>query len=407
MAPAIKLAREGFALTATVSNVMTNNFDIFNQPGYEWMTNDGLPYAEGDIFKNEDLANTLEKIAEGGIDEFYKGDLAQTIVDGLQAGGSLITMEDMENYTCNIKECISTNYYGYDVVTTEPPSNGGDWLLEALNIMEEHDVKSMGYNTPEYLFTMNEALRIGLVDCLAFAGDPAFFDLPIDQMISKEYGAERAKLIPTDGKAVESYPAGDLPVSKLATADDGKHTSHISVMDSYGNVVSTTNTLGNAFGCTFSIPGTGFFWNSHMANLEHDPAKSDSSDYVIPGKRVRSTMAPTIIFKDGEPVMAVGSPGSWAIPPAIATVINNVLLFDMSVQEAINASRVVVGSRNEGELMLDEIDAVDPATLQALEDMGYTLSSGAAGYPCAVYRGEDGYFYAGGDPARDYHSSAY
>lgn len=416
LAPVIKLAREGFKMDARLANAIADNFDFFSEPGNEYLlelyTNDGIPYSEGDLFKNLDLADTLQAISDGGIDEFYKGDLAKKIVDGLREGGSLITMEDMANYETAIREPIKTTYHGYEVISPPPPSNGGDWLLETLNILENYDLKSMGFNTPEYLFTFNEASRLGLADSYAFIGDPAFFDLPIAEMVSKEYAIERVKLMPKD-KVLEESPAGDLPVEPLdPTGEDGKHTSHIAVIDEKGNIVSTTNTLGLGWGCKFAVPGTGFFYNSHISNLEHDPAKSDSPDYVMPGKRVRSTITPTLVLKDGEPIMAIGSPGSLAIPPAIAAVINNVLLFDMNIQQAINAPRALAIDRF-GPTMTIEQGRFDENTVKALEEYGYTIKGvkdydSAVGGIAAIYLDrEAGIFYAGADPRRNYKALAY
>jgi gamma-glutamyltranspeptidase/glutathione hydrolase len=416
MAPAIKLAREGFEMDERLAEAVANSYDVFSEPENEYLlelyTNDGIPYSNGDLFKNEDLANTLQAIADGGIDEFYRGELAKTIVEGLQAGGSLITMEDMDSYETAIREPLRTIYHGYEVIVPPPPSNGGDWLLEILNILENYDLKAMGHNTPEYLFTLNEASRLGLADSYAFIGDPAYYNLPMKEMTSKEYAAERVKQMPTD-KALEDSPAGDLPVEKLdPTGAESQHTSHIAVIDEYGNIVSTTNTLGLGWGCKFAVPGTGFFYNSHISNLEHDPAKADSPDYVMPGKRVRSTITPSLVLKDGEPIMAIGSPGSLAIPPAIAIVINNVLLFDMNIQEAINAPRAMAIDRF-GPTMTIEAGRFDETTVKALEDYGYEMKvvkdyDSAVGGIAAIYLDKEaGFFYAGADPRRNYKALAY
>ena len=203
-------------MDSRLASTITDNYDILTAVGFtELYTDEGIPYAEGDLFKNEQLADVLERIAKGGIEEFYTGSLAQEVVDGLRAGGSLITMDDMAIYTTAEREAIRTTYHGYEVVTVPPPSNGGDWLLEMLNILEHYDLKAMGFNTPEYLFTFNEASRMGLADSYAFIGDPAFYDLPIAQMVSKEYAAERVKLMPTEKVFEGPAPSGDLPVKKL------------------------------------------------------------------------------------------------------------------------------------------------------------------------------------------------
>ena len=157
---------------------------VLNEEAAKVFTNDGLPYAIGDHFTNPDYADTLRKIAEGGIDAFYKGDIAKAIVDDVQRLGGMLTMEDMANYTSVEREPISTTYHGYEIVTQAPPSNGGAPMLEMFNILENYDLKEMGFNSPEYIFTFNEALRLAMADGLTYFGDPDFYELPIDTIIS-------------------------------------------------------------------------------------------------------------------------------------------------------------------------------------------------------------------------------
>lgn len=411
MAPAIKLAREGFPMEKRLAQALADSFDTLSDYAKTIYTNDGLPYSEGDIFKNPDLADTLEAIAKGGIEEFYTGDIAKKMLEGLNKNGSLMAAEDLASYTTAEREPISTTYHGYEVVTVPPPSNGGDWLLETLNILENYDIKKMGFNSPEYLFTLNEASRLALADSYAFIGDPAFYDLPIDQMVSKEYAKERVKLMPTDKVYPEAPPAGDLPVTKLEpTAPESLHTTHIAVIDQFGNIVSTTNTLGNGWGCKYMAEGLGFYYNSHIGNLDHK--NPESPDYVMPGKRVRSTITPTLVLKDGEPIMAVGSPGSLAIPPAVAIIINNVLMFDMNIQQAINAPRAMAIDRKKPILSIEQ-PRFDEATVKAMQDYGYELKdvgdyNMAVGGIAAIYLDkESGKFYAGADPRRGYKALAY
>lgn len=418
MAPAIKLAREGFPIEERLANAIMDSFDMIsaNEEAAAIYTNDGLPYATGDLFKNEPLADTLEAIAKGGIEEFYTGELAQKMVDGLQANGSLMAMEDLATYTVAEREPIRTEYYGYEVVTVPPPSNGGDWLLEMLNIMEEKDISQYDPSTLEYQYIFNEACRIGLVDSYTYIGDPAFYDLPVEEMISDEFAAERAALIDMDNmQAMESVPLSDLPVTKLEpTAEESQHTTHIAVIDQYGNIVSTTNTLGNGWGCKFMAPGLGFFYNSHIGNLDHE--NPDSPDYVMPGKRVRSTISPSLVLQDGNPIMAVGSPGSLAIPPAVATIINNVLLYGMNVQQAINEPRAMAinrsGMDSPARVSIEQ-PRFDPDLVAQMEGIGYEMKdvgeyNMAVGGIAAIYLDRDnGIFYAGADPRRGYKALAY
>ena len=431
MAPAIKLAREGFVLDPIVAQAIASGFETFSKEGKEYelslVTNDlGQPYSAGDLYVNTDLADTLERIARNGIEEFYSGETAQKLIESVQAGGSVMTMEDLAKYTSMQRDPIVTEYYGYDIVTVAPPSNGGDWLLEMLNIMENKDIASIEQGSAEYWRIFNEASRISMRDTFTYLGDPAFYDLPTAQMISKQFAAERAALIGDTG-VLEDIPLSDLPVRKIGGEKDIKeigtaaavaestNTTHIAVIDKFGNIVSSTQTIGDSWGCKTAAKGLGFWLNSHINNMDHiDP---DSPDYVMPGKRVRSTISPTIVVGDGRPVMAVGSPGSLVIPPAIACVINNVLLYDMDLQEAINAPRALCLKldwfEGPGLDISAETGRMGPAVMDALTAMGYIPKQGIADYDitlggiAAILLDEDGFFYAGADHRRTYKALAY
>ena len=420
MQPAIDLARNGWTLDKRLADAVSGSFEMIeaNETAASIYLADGIPMNEGDLIKNEPLAVTLEAIRDGGIEEYYTGDLAKKIVDAMQADGSLISMEDMAGYETVEREPLTTTYYGYTVVVPPPPSNGGDWLLVLLNIIEELNITQYDVNSADYLKVFNEANRIGLVDSYSYIGDPAFYDLPMKELTSKEYAKERAALISMD-QAMEVVPVSDLPITKLnPTGAESQHTSHTAVIDSHGNIVSATNTLGLGWGAKYTPADTGFFMNSHISNIEHDPEKSDSPDFVAPGKRVRSTITPSFVLKDGEPIMAIGSPGSLAIPPAVAMVINNVLFYDMNVQQAINLPRAMAINRSSAEGALRKLTIeqgrFDPEVVAALEAYGYEITptksdyDSAVGGIAAIYLDrETGTFYAGGDPRRNYKALAY
>ena len=417
LAPVIQLAEEGFDVHISFEERASASFDklVQNEEAAKIFTNEGLPYAVGDHFTNPDYADTLRKIAEGGIDEFYKGSIAQTIVDEVQRLGGLLTMEDMASYTSVEREPISTTYHGYEIVTQGPPSNGGAPMLEMFNILENYDLVSMGFNTPEYLFTFNEALRLSMADGITYFGDPDFYELPIDTLISKEYAKERVENdMPKDGKVNPTLVPGEgLPFEKLTTATpESGSTTHVSVIDEFGNMVSTTHTIGGYFGSCIVAPGTGFPLNAHLSNQKLDIAEKDNPNFVQGGLRVMSTMCPTLVVKDGEPIMAIGSPGSWCIPPAIVQILNAVLLFDMDLQQAINEPRAIFTSYS-APLKVYAEPRLPEETIQALIDAGYEVDSGKdwntslGSVGVVLVDPDDGFVYAGGDNRRQYKSLAY
>jgi gamma-glutamyltranspeptidase/glutathione hydrolase len=413
MAPAIRLAREGFPLYERLSAGIMDNYDFISNSGAANVyLDDGFPFSVGNIIRNPELADVLEAISRGGIDEFYRGRTAQRIVDGLRAGGSLITMQDMASYSSILREPIRTTYYGYEVVTVPPPSNGGFWLLKLLNLLEYLDIAQYEPNSPEYIYWFNEANRLAVSDAFVYIGDPAFFNLPTDIIVSKDYARQRAAHINRNMQAMEFIPEAVLPFEAINT---DSNTTHVSIIDQFGNIVSQTNTLGLMWGNKFAIEGMGFFFNSHVANLNH--TNPESPDFVAPGKRVRSTITPSMVLQRGEPIMAIGSPGSLAIPPAIAKVINNVLLYDMDLQAAINFPRAMAISRSlttgPTRAMTIEAPRFSQDVLDAITGMGYTIQdvgefNMAVGGIAVIYVDRQAnVVFGGADPRRNYRALAY
>lgn len=421
--PVIKILTDGFVIDSVVAGAMNDGYPQFIKEGYEYelslFTDDGIPYSTGDTFKNPDLAHTLQKIADEGRDGFYKGEIAEKLVAGLQSEGNAITLEDLANYEAVEREPVVTDYYGYQVVSVPNPTNGGTWLLESLNIMEAKDIKQYEVGSIEYIKLFNEAVRIAGTDAYTYSGDPAFYNLPTYEMVTQPFADLRAQLINMDTCITVIPKDTTLSSSEKVGANGGEHlgdTTHISVIDQWGNIVSSTNTVGIQWGCYYAVEGLGFVLNTHGSNVNFsDPT---STDYFAPGKRVHSSMAPTIVVKDGKPVMAVGSPGSLVIPPVIASVINNTLLYDMTIQEAINYPRYFCISRTSSKGFLTNITMesgrLKSSLVRQLELFGYTLIEGVNDYSsleggiAAIYIDpETGLIYGGGDPRRDYKALAY
>ena len=435
--PAIKLARDGFILDSVAAGAIADGYNAFNKEGYEYLfelfTNDGFPYSAGDLYKNEDLANTLQTIADEGADAFYTGSIAEKIVAGMEEAGAAISMEDLAAYQPREYDPITTSYYGYEIVSVPNPSVGGTLVIGALNIMEELDIAQYEVGSVEYWKVFNESIRFSNMDAYTYAGDPVFYNMPVEILISKAHASERAEMFSMDA-CVFPVPASDLEYSKVgeesaqtdtdattqdadANIDEGGCTTHIAVWDASGNVVSSTNTVGFSWGCYYATPGLGFVYNSHLNNVSW--TNSSSPDYFADaGKMVRSTMSPTIVAKDGTPVLAVGTPGSTVIPPAVCSVINNVLLYGMNVQEAINYVRAFAIDRDTTNGPLTDITAesgrMDQSIIRQLEVYGYSFIDGINDYAqvcggiAAIYRDpETGTLTAGGDPRRDYKGLCY
>lgn len=418
LAPAIKLAREGFPLDSVVTGAMNDSVPLFLKDGYEYMKQlytymgTGIPYSDGDIFVNEDLANTLQAIADGGADAFYKGEIAEKLVAGLQANGSWITMKDFASYQPKERIPVSTEYYGYNIVGVSYPTAGGVWELESLNIMEAMDIAQYKQGSADYWRVFNEAVRIGALDAYTYFGNVDKYNLPVDTLVSQNYADERAGMISLDS-CIEAVPTSDLGdkdawgLTGDNSLDENTSTTHIAVIDASGNIVSSTNTVGYSFGCNFAVEGTGFCLNNHMLNNRN----------VEPGEHIKSSMSPTIVTRDGKPIMAVGSPGSRVIPCAIMSVINNTLLYGMSVQEAINAERCFILSYNGNKpltTLTAETGRMGSSLIRQLELYGYSFEENVNDYDAklggiaAIYIDPDtGMISAGGDPRRNYAGLAY
>lgn len=491
--PCINLARTGFELDKEAADAMASYTDYFAAPGYEELyklfTDEGFPYSEGDWFTNEDLANTLEILANEGWQSFYTGTLAQKIAAGMKESGSVMDESDLAAYYATEREPITTDYYGYTIVTVPNPSVGGTLVLGALNIMESLNIAQYEQGSADYWKVFNESLRFSSINAYAYSGDPAYYNLPSSTLTSQEYADERAKLFDEDcaledvpktegidftrkasatsaGVATSVTPsinpaaqgttvvnvggaeaATDITFSQetgapvsvntdTTTTDDSTlmldtttqldgsdntlnesaDTTHMAVIDKDGNIVSSTNTIGHSWGCYYVTPGLGFVYNNHLNNVSW--TSETSPDYFADGgKKVRSTMSPTIVTKDGEPVMAVGSPGSTVIPPVIMSVINNVLLYGYNVQQAINLPRAFTMDRtSEGPLtdITAETGRMDKITIRLLEVYGYTFRDGIddyaeveGGIAAITIDKANNVITGGGDPRRGYKALAY
>ena len=418
LAPVIKLAREGFPVTERWNTNIEGRYD--NLKAYDYTmglyTDEGFLYSVGDIITNNDLADTYEFIANEGIKGFYDSDFTDKMVEYIQSLGGILTHEDFAQYKAVIRETISTSYRGYTVYTVDGPSTGGAALLEALNILENFDLASYGFDSPETINIMAEAYTLGYKDGNSYMSDPIYYNCPVDTIISKDYAAQRAtKINPSTRAKVQG--AGKLKITLTETgqevlasqAVDQGGTSHMVVADKYGNVVSTTNTNGINFGSAVAVPGTGFVFTAHLSNLNN--STTASANMLMPYIKVCSTTCPTIVADEtGKPVLVLGSPGNWALVSATLAAIVNYVDFDMDIAEAVNAPRIWKDGKTLKDLYVE--GGYSEETIKAVEAMGYNVLDSDKEYSShvgnvAAIEIKDGLFYAIGDYRRQYGAAAY
>ena len=344
MAPAIKLAEEGFSMPWALQ-------DSLNRYGRRLKKNPaslayfykegGAAYQWGDVFVQPDLAKTLKAIAANGSDGFYKGWVADRIVATMEAGAGLITLEDLANYKVRFREPIVGTFRGVKIVTMPPPSSGGIHIVQMLNVLEGWDLKELGHNSAQYIHRMAETMKYAYADRSKYLGDPDFFKVPIKALTSKEYGASiRGKInLEKATPSTEISPAASLP-------EESSDTTHFSVVDRFGNMVASTYTLNFTYGNSISVAGAGFLLNNEMDDFSAKPGTQNAfgllggeANAIEAGKRPLSSMTPTLVFKDGKPWFATGSPGGSRIITTVLQVILNVAEFDMNIQAATNFPR--------------------------------------------------------------------
>lgn len=316
-------------------------FKKFDSSSKYFLKKDSSTYKSGDLFLQKDLAKTLKLIAKEGPDAFYKGKIADLIVADMAKNKGIITKEDLAQYQAIWRKPVKGTYRGYDIISMSPPSSGGTHIIQILNIMENADIKKLGFASSKTLHIMAEAMRQAYADRSEYMGDPDFIKIPLDKLISKEYAKEIYAKIPKD-KA--------LPSSKvkpgLGQIHEGHNTTHYSVLDSKGNAVSITYTINASYGSGAAIEGAGFLLNNEMDDFSIKPGVPNlyglvggETNAIEPKKRPLSSMSPTIILKDGKVFMVVGSPGGSRIITTVLQVISNVIDHEMDISTAVEAPR--------------------------------------------------------------------
>ncbi|MFD2513173.1 gamma-glutamyltransferase [Pontibacter locisalis] len=405
LAPTIQYAREGFPVSEVIAYYMQRSVPALSKyPGFkETYMPDGKAPEKGQIFKNPYLANTLEKIAKGGRDAFYKGDIARTIDAYMKRQGGFLSYKDLADHTSEWVEPVSTNYRGYDVWEL-PPNGQGIAALQILNILEPYDLKSMGHESPEYIHLFVEAKKLAFEDRAKYYADPAFNKIPVEQLISKEYAAERRKLI-NENRAASRYDAG-----KLKQGD----TIYMTVADKDGNMVSLIQSNYRGMGSGMTPDGLGFILQDRgeMFMLEEGHFNT-----YAPHKRPFHTIIPGFVTKDGKPWLSFGVMGGAMQPQGHAQVLINMIDFGMNVQEAGDAPRIQHDGSSEptGEVMTSGgmvyLETGFPyETIQKLLQMGHKVGydlGGYGGYQAIKYDPEHKVYYGASEARKDGQAAGY
>ncbi|MEP6847982.1 MAG: gamma-glutamyltransferase [Acidobacteriota bacterium] len=343
--PARRLAQNGYVLSYRIAELFKSyrsNLSKYEDSKRIFL-NDGKFYEEGQIFRQPDLAKTLNRIETGGATEFYNGLTAQLIASDMKAHGGLITLEDLKAYHPVERTPLRGTYRGYEIITMPPPSSGGIVLLQVLNMLEGYDIGAMQYNSGAKYHVLTEAMRRAFADRSEFMGDPDFADVPVKTLVGKPYAEKRRSSIdPTKASSSADIGHGEI------TGKEPMETTHFTVADALGNVVTNTYTLNDLYGSAVTAKGTGLLLNDEMDDFAAQPGKPNmfgliqgEKNSVQPGKRPLSSMTPTIVLKkDGTPWFAVGARGGPRIISAVIQIVMNVIDHGMDIQAAIDAPRV-------------------------------------------------------------------
>ncbi len=342
--PSIDLARNGFVLEYRLARSFEYEIESFNkyESSKKIFTNDGIAFNEGDLFIQNDLANTLELIKNYGLNGFYSGKTAELIVNQISQQGGYITLEDLKNYKPIERSAITTDYKDYKVITMGAPSGGGVSLLQTLNILENKSFEKNEWGSSGYYNELIEAMKYSFADRSKHIGDPDFYNVPIDWLLSKKYAEELFNKIKN-----EATPSSEILPGEANSYSESEETTHYSVVDKFGNAVSTTTTINSSFGSKVVVDGAGFLLNNEMDDFSSKPGEPNQfgligseANKIEPGKRMQSSMSPTIILKDDKAFMLIGSPGGSTISTVVIQVILNVLDFGMDIQQAIDMPRI-------------------------------------------------------------------
>ena len=401
MAPAITLAAEGFKVPRSLAyDLKSMSADLQkNKAVARTFYKRGQAYKEGEVLKQPALAETLKRISKNGPEEFYSGNTAKIFFDYFKKNSGLISLEDLKNYKTLVHEPVKGTYRGYEIHAMPPPSSGGVHVIQMLNIFEAWDIAKSGHNSAQTLHYMTEAMKLAYADRSKHMGDPKYSKLPIAGLLSKKYAEKLRSSI--DLK--KARPSTEIKPGSPA-AFESPDTTHLSVTDKFGNVVSLTYTINFSFGSRIIIPELGFFLNNEMDDFSAKPGMPNAygliggkANKVEAGKRPLSSMTPVIMFKDGKPVLVTGSPGGSKIINSVLQIILNIVDHKQNIAQATLAPRI------HHQWLPDRLsmeEGFSPDTVNLLKSMGHNaVQQGTIGCTESIYI-KDGFFYGFADTRR-------
>jgi len=408
LAPAIKLAKEGFVVPLRFSKGLKQRQERLSKFSYGrelFYKADGGFYETGDLFVQTDLAKTLERVSKLGVKGFYEGETAKLIIDDMQKNSGIMTLQDLQEYQPQLREPVKGSYRGFDIYSMSPPSSGGAHIVQILNMLEGYPIGEYGHNSAKTIHLMAEAMKRAYADRAEYLGDTDFVTVPLKGITAKEYAKELAKSIDIDKATVSKTLGAGNPVPY-----ESNETTHFSIVDKWGNAVSNTYTINFSYGSGIAVPGAGFLLNNEMDDFSAKPGVANAygllggaANKVEPQKRMLSSMSPTIVMKDGKNYLVTGSPGGSRIITTTLQVLMNVIDHGMNIQAAVSAPRI------HHQWLPDEIrveQGISPDTVALLQSKGHkVVQKSAMGAIQSIMVGEEA-FYGAADPRRSTSSAA-
>ncbi|MFA5669012.1 MAG: gamma-glutamyltransferase [Balneolaceae bacterium] len=409
--PAIELASEGYYLSymqARELNGAAKKLSLFEGSRKYFMKENGEPFKEGELFVQKDLANTLEQIMRFGRDGFYSGPVADAIVKEMETQGGIITHQDLHNYRSKWRTPITVNFKGYELTIMPPPSSGSIAVAQILSMMEDYDLKAMGHNSADYVHLLAESMRRAFADRSFYLGDPDFWEVPQDVLISKAYNKDRMKSFSMD----KVTPSTSLEHGDTKGYKEPDQTTHFSIVDKDGNAVGVTTTINGSFGSHLAVNGAGFLLNNEMDDFSAQPGEPNmfgliggEANAIQSGKRMLSSMTPTIVAKDGKPRMILGAAGGPRIITATLQTFLNGAVFGMNAQRAVSAARI--HHQWFPDVLRFDPYGLSPDTQKLLIEKGYELVPTVLARTHNIFIDENGRKSSGVDTRGDGYGAGY